>query len=482
MSRLGRIGQSGGATPAVRVRVLTPDWRFPRIRRACGVLALVTVLTSAAGCATYKPRPLPAAPDVKAHPDALRSDVARFRLVPLRPIRIEPADGLDPLEVAVLAVLNSPDLAAKRAALGVSTAQVFAAGLLPDPQFSASSATPIAGPDTQQGFSVSPSLDLAGLLQRAQARRAARSTARQADLDLLWAEWGVAQQARALAETALADEARVANLQAVLAAAGARSDRSSAALARHDVTAQTAAADLAVKLDAQTLLATALHDAQKARRDLNALLDLQADVRLPLVAAAEPQTYSADAIEQALQALPGRRPDLLALQAGYAGQDANLRKAILAQFPLTQIALAFARDTAGVTSIGPAAAFALPIFNGGRGQVRIQEATREQLRAEYQARLDQAQAEVASAQGELTGALALRQSLRADVPRLEALAAPAQAALARRDIDSQTYLTLTQSMLSRRADLADRELAARLAEIQLETALFLPPATSRSSP
>ena len=56
------------------------------------------------------------------------------------------------------------------------------------------------------------------------------------------------------------------------------------------------------------------------------------------------------------------------------------------------------------------------------------------------------------------------------------------AAYDRGDIDSQTYLTLSQTALSRRADLEDRELAARLAQIQLETALFLPPATSRAAP
>ena len=50
----------------------------------------------------------------------------------------------------------------------------------------------------------------------------------------------------------------------------------------------------------------------------------------------------------------------------------------------------------------------------------------------------------------------------------------------RDDIDSQTYLTLTQAVLSKRADLDDRELAARIAEIQLETALFLPPAEART--
>ena len=46
-------------------------------------------------------------------------------------------------------------------------------------------------------------------------------------------------------------------------------------------------------------------------------------------------------------------------------------------------------------------------------------------------------------------------------------------------LDSQTYLTLSQNALSRRADLDDRELTARLAEIALETALFLPPAGAR---
>ena len=121
----------------------------------------------------------------------------------------------------------------------------------------------------------------------------------------------------------------------------------------------------------------------------------------------------------------------------------------------------------------------LPIFNGGRGEARIQGATREQLRAEYQARLDQAVAEARNAERERADAQKALAMLQVDVPRLQAMAGPALAAYDRRDIDSQTYLTLSQSLLSRRADLADKSLAARLAEIALETALFLPPAESR---
>jgi len=437
---------------------------------------------SLGGCATYHPRPLPAAPDLAASPGRLKADVARLRVAPLKTIQVDARDGLTPLEAAVLAVLNSPDLEAKRKAAGVNEAQVFAAGLLPDPQISASLDKPIAGPDTGTAYSISAGLDLAGLLARGYARRAARYTAQAADLDLLWSEWSVAQQARQLAETALADEARAVVLRQVLALAADRYDRSARALQNRDVTLQTNAADLVVKLDAQNQLLTAEHDAQKARRDLNALLGLRADVALPLAPTPAGAVYDQAAIRQALADLPQRRPDLLALKAGYGAQDANVRKAVLAQFPLNNIGLAYAKDPAGVVTEGLTAAFALPIFNGGRGEVRVQNATREQLRAEYQARLDQTDAEVRNAEREREGARRAVAALSADVPRLEALARPALAAYDRRDIDSQTYLTLSQNVLSKRADLDDKTLAARLAEIALETALFLPPAESRVAP
>ena len=452
-----------------------------RGRAAIRSLALAG-LASLCACAAYAPAPLPAAPDVQAGPAALRMDMERLRLAPLKPVRVDARDGLDPLEVAVLAVLNSPDLEAKRAALKVSGAEVFSAGLLPDPQIALNVDNPIAGPDTLTAYGISPSLDVAGMLARANTRRAARAAARQADLDLIWAEWNTAQQARQLAETALADEARAAFLRQVLDAAADRSARSEVAAQRRDATLQTAAADLAVKLDAQTQLAAADRDAAKARRDLNALLNLDSAVALPLTRGPAEAAYDPAALSQALASLPQRRPDLLALQAGYEAEDARLRGAILAQFPLNNLAASYARDTAGAVTTGVAAVLALPVFNGGRGAVKVQAATREQLRAEDRARLDQTQAEVKGAEAERAAALAQAAALAAEVPRLEALVQPAVAAYRRGDIDSQTYLTLSQNALSRRADLDDRGLSARLAEIALETALFLPPAGYPLSP
>jgi len=443
----------------------------PRLRH----LAITAALLTLAACATYRPAPLATAPNLRTRLANLDVDVSQLRLEPLRSVAIDPRSGLTPLDVAVLAVLNDPDLKSKRAALGVADAQVFAAGLLPDPQVTANLDQPIAGPDTHTAYGVSPSYDLAGLLASITNRRAARDSARQVRLDLLWAEWSAAQQARGLAETALANESRAAFLSEILAAAADRSQRSQQALAHGDVTAQTAAADLAAKLDVQAQLDATRQAALKARRDLNALLGLDASVSLPLIEAPTPAPADPAQMRRDLALLPTRRPDLLALQAGYGAQDAKLRQAIVAQFPLTQIAVAYARDPTPTTTVGLSAVLALPIFNGHRGDVKIAEATREQLRADYQARLDQADAQVKDAAATLVSAEAQASTLRADLPRLEAMLGPAPAALARGDIDSQAYLGLLQAVINKRADLADRELAARMAEITLETALFIPP-------
>ena len=450
------------------------------LRRA-GLVALVAVC-GLSGCAVYHARPLPSAPNLAAAPQRLKADVATLRVAPLKAIPVDLSQGLTPLQIAVLAVLNNPDLEAKRRAAGVSQAQVFAAGLLPDLSLSVGAAPSVSGPDHGTALNASVGADLAGLLASVNARRAASATARQVDLDLLWSEWTVAQQARQLAETALGAERKAAYFRQVAAIAADREARSSRALAQHDVTLQTAAADLAVKLDAQAQLATAEHDARTARQSLNPLLGVEAAVVLPLFEAADTSTYDPAAVRAAVESLPTRRPDLLALQAGYTAQDATVRKAIIAQFPLTGLAVDFARDPASVVTEGLSASLFLPIFNGGRGEARVQIATREQLRAEYQAKLDAADGEAKAAQAELEAARRIAAQLSADAPRLEALVAPALAAYDRRDIDSQTYLTLSQAALTRRADLDDKQLAARLAEITLETALFLPPAAARAAP
>ncbi len=437
--------------------------------------AAFTLLAALGACAAAGPRPLPTAPSTAAAVADLEVDAASLRLAPLKAIVIDPRDGLDPDEIAVLAVLNSPELRARRAAAKVSQAQVFNAGLLPDPQISGSADFP-ASPGATIAYAVSAAVDVQALITRSAALAAAKGSARQADLDLLWAEWQVAQQARQLAWTAMTDEARAALLRRVRDQARQRAGASAAAMARGDATGPAAGADLAVEMDVQAQLTLAEHDAAKARLDLNALPDLKPEVRVPLAPGPSPTTYGPDALAAAARQVADRRPDLLALKAGYAAQDARLRQAILTRFPLLNLSANHAGDNTGILSNGVAGTFALPIFNGNRGQVAIEKATREQLHDEYQARLDQAEAEVAAARAELVSDRQALGELEASVPRLEAIARQASAAYARGDIDGATYLTLVQNALARRADLEDKRLAALQAEASLEQALFLPPA------
>ncbi len=454
----------------------------PQLRRAGRPAALALVAALAlAGCQTFHDRPLDTAAASVASPDRLKADNASLRLAPLKPIAVDARDGLDPLEIAVLAVLNSPDLEAKRAAAKVFEAQVFSAGLLPDPQIALSVDLPKKGPDLVTAYSIAPSIDVQQLLTRSANKRSAKASAKQADLDLLWQEWGTAQQARQLAETVLYNERKAAIFARVAQRAGERYGQSQRGLARGDVASTTTGADLAVKLDAEAQLATAQHDAAKARLDLNALLGLKPEVVLPLVDSPDLPAWDAAALDAAATDLPSRRPDLLALQAGYKAQDDKLRAALLAQFPLLNVGFSHARDTSAIVTNGLSASFALPIFNRGRGQIAIEKATREQLHAEYQARLSQTEAETAVARTELRLALAQVVRLEKDVPVLEAMAARADGAYQRGDIDGQTYLTLQLGALNRRAELEDRKLAARNAEAVLETALFLPPAPNLAS-
>ncbi len=88
--------------------------------------------------------------------------------------------------------------------------------------------------------------------------------------------------------------------------------------------------------------------------------------------------------------MPTRRPDLVALRLGYDAADEDVRAAILGQFPAFSLGGAGGSDTSGVSSAGPQITFDLPIFDRGQAGVKLARATRVQLHAEYQSRLDDA--------------------------------------------------------------------------------------------
>ncbi|MGH6993903.1 MAG: TolC family protein [Caulobacteraceae bacterium] len=441
-------------------------------RIACIAALAVTAL---GGCAHYSARPLPNEANLAARPADLKVDLSQLDLAPLAPHRFDPAAGLDPTDVAILAVLNSPDLKAKRAAAGVAAAQAFSAGLLPDPQLSASADVPDHPARAITAWALTPTIDLLSLVTHGATQKAAKEAQKQADLDLLWSEWTTAQQARTLAVTILANEAKGALLARIDSDLSARLSASTAAWRRGDLPSSTFSADQAAKIDADAQLAIARAAERTSRGELNALIGLAPDVQLDLVAGEPPGPTSPAEVGADLGRVAQRRPDLLALQAGYRSQDANLRRAILAQFPLISLGYSRQMDNTGILSNGVAANLVIPIFNRNRGDIRIQEATREKLAQEYQARLDQTAADIAKARAELQADEAAAAKLAAELPVLESTMNSAEPRYARGDISSDQFLALEEAVLRDEASLADLRLASQLALISLDTLLFIPP-------
>lgn len=410
-------------------------WMVRRCRR-CAWVAGVGVLTS---CAIYHPVPLPAG-----------SDLAR-----------QAPGGVLPLDmnrVATLAVLNNPGLRSARASLGVAQAQAFAAGLLPDPHFSytASHATDhVLPPDPRypeyNEYGLELDVDLLALLTHSSVRASARGDYRQAELQLLWQEWQTVAQARTLyVQQAIAAARRtyLASAEQIYARAAQDSQR---ALAEGNVTLEQVSTDRAVLIDLQAQLGTAERSLLTAQQELRALLGVQPEVVIPLTRLGMPAVPDRASVVASIARLTQLRPDLRALQAGYSAEEARVRTAILSQFPNVVIGFTKARDDSDVHLLGGAVNLTLPLFNRGRGQIAIERATRAQLRADYQSRLDQAIGDAWQLWNEMRQLSRQLADLDRRLPELEASVHDARGAYQRHEFPAADYFTLVSSYLSAQA-------------------------------
>lgn len=419
------------------------------IARQLPWLLAVLLAVLLAGCASYRARPLPE--HVGAGRLADLAAPAPMHWLPAH--RFDPADGLDVTEVSTLAVANSPDLRTQRDALGVARAQAFAAGLLPDPQLDAGmDFLRHGGPGLTNAFNLGLSADVTALLLRSSHVATARQQTRQVNLDLLWAEWQTVAQARLLFDQVQALRAKRSVLVAEQAALAPLDERVQAALRAGNLTHDQAATGLNALADVRQQLADTALAQHQAEADLHHLLGLSPEAPLTLVGPAYDGTPTTAQVDAALAALPQRRPDLLALQAGYAAQEASLRAAIRAQFPAITLGANTARDTSAVYTNGLSLGITLPLFDRNRGNIAIASATREQLRDDYRSRLLAAHGDIRRLQADLTTLDAQLATLTDHARTLDAGRRAAEAAWTRGDLDWPTYLSLRGNALA--ADLA----------------------------
>src|SRR5579862_700968 len=92
----------------------------------------------AVGCAKYESAPITHERGDKdlAEPTSDQLQVAASKLSHpiLKPVQLDPAKGLSPDDLAVIAVIVNPSLRAERQRRNIATAELVQAGLLPNPQ------------------------------------------------------------------------------------------------------------------------------------------------------------------------------------------------------------------------------------------------------------------------------------------------------------------------------------------------------------
>lgn len=385
-------------------------------------------------------------------------------------------DLLSPLKTGTLAdmaVLNNPDLVAMRTEAGLADAQVFAAGLLPDPAISLGADFPLNGAHEVTALAASLGLDLAALSTRPGRIEAAEAQASGIRKDILWAEWLTRQNAKLLAT-------RIAWLDTIkLKTAEYRSladsdlRRAIAAASRGDIAAIEVDARRLAAADASDRDRSAENQLASARLDLNRLLGIAPGefVAVEPPASMSDKDWSGNKLfEAALQ----YRSDLQGLRDGLHASNAGISVADASRFPLPSISLNAGRDTGSIRTLGPAVTFTLPVWNRARGELAIAKASRTVLESQYRARCETVRADIGAALTALEIANRQYSDVARDLAGISDQADRAAAAANRGDI-SDTSAAATRLTALDKEILADTlSLAAAEAAIALETATGRP--------
>ena len=454
-----------------------------RVKSYVGWLSFFAAAILLNACAEYRPKPLPEAPNLEQRIPRLKIDVQQLPLPVLRSHPFIPDDGLDMTEAAILAVINNQDLKTHRLQAGIAEAQLFEARLLPDPQASLSAAHPTSGPSPlSDAYGFGFSYDLMALVTRGAGINAARAAARQVDLYILWQEWLIVQQARTLFVQSVEQARKLLLLRQAQTLYAQRYARSYQALEAGNLTLDVTGTDLTALLDANTKASQMEQTVNQTRHAFNLLLGLQPDINLDLTPLPPLQPLPQTILKGVMADLPKRRPDLLALQAGYSSQEEKVRRAILSQFPSLSLGPNWGRDTGDVKSIGIGITLNLPVLNANRGQIAIQRATREQLAQAYQARLDQALTQIDLLETRHDLLSKAQSALDQKLPILEQMVAKATLAYEAGNIDSLTYVNMSNTLFNQRLEAIDLEQSLWQIRIALDTLMAWPEEASAPAP
>jgi outer membrane protein TolC len=445
-------------------------------------LCAAALLGMLGGCSFYRALPLNATTVDKAlqpPPIELVKIAAAALDHPLiKPMIIDGDGGFTPDEIAVIAVIVSPQLRAVRDQRGLAQAQVVQAGILPNPQWSQSADFPHGNTDPTlvTGRTLGIGWDVSALLTHHDDVAAARANAKSVDLQIAWQEWQVAQDARLRAFRIASRQERLPLAREIEEglASNVAAVRQAFALG-HKLTADlTTATDLYTQArDSRLALEQSLIADRLA---LNLAMALAADAPLTIKA---PETFpalEADAKvgSELLAGIETHRLDLVALTLGYKSQESALRSAILSQFPKINLSVNKAKDTGNVQSRGWAVGVEIPLFDRRQGVIASAKATRQQLFDDYAVRVAEARSMVRQILEDLAVTRAQLKSASESLADLQYLADGYGKAFAGRNADVIAYRDARAALATRRIE------QSKLKQDLLELGVGLEIATGRA--
>jgi outer membrane protein, heavy metal efflux system len=449
-----------------------------RVRFRNGLAVAIASSVFFGACASYHPVPLDQArlDAALASPDAveLAQEAARLRHPAIPPLVLDFTKPLTGRELGVIAVLANPDLKALRAQEGVADAQVFRAGLLPDPQLSAGLDHPLNdAPDLVNAYSMGIDWDLAGAVLRGSTRRIAEADRAKIRYDLAWQEWLAANQARLLGIRLCYLEKREELARSAADSAERILEITRRNLARGDARIDEFGLRQVGYLDAKDRALSLARDVEKTRQDLNGELGFPPD-RHFRVASATPGASRPLKADELFAEARRQRLDLVALQAGYQAQEARVYQEVLRQYPAFTLGVNRARDTSNVRTLGFTIGLTLPVFDRNRGGIAVARATREQLYAEYVSRLQKVRADIASLAADLIRIRSEREVLSEQLPELEKAERTMRDAVASGDVTLLVYETVRSAVLDKKLSLLSLEQSTAEQKIGLQIAVGAP--------
>ena len=425
----------------------------------------VWLLIAQSGCTVYHEKPLPpSAPAVgSASSDmaALKVEAAHIRHPILKPVRMDENKGLSPDEAAILAVLLNPGLKAERDKKGVSAAELYLAGILPNPQFSGTLDFPVAG--STQGavtaYGLGLDYDIRSLITRGAETQAARFESASVSLDVAWQEWQVAEAAKLHAYRLYLLEKQLGVAKDEEKGLQENRDAIKQAVELGDLSIMDLSAAQASLEKVHLSVLGIEQNLEQERLSLLAAIGFEPDRPIHLRDTIElPRAAEIPPLKDLIGGIADRRLDLMALSIGYKSQEARVRAAILGQFPQITVGGSQAQDTGNVVTQGVSLAIGLPFFDRNQGQIAVERATRQQLFDEYTARFYEARSNITTIRADMESISRQVQATEAYLPTQTKLVATYYDAMLQGNADALTYYNARDDLISTHLSILDLQL------------------------